>query len=180
MLYRIKYLRAYLDIKHLKILYYSLVQSQLTYGIIGWGGVNDRHLENLNVIHRWILRTMLGKPLSFSNDRLYADSGFLDVRQLFCLSMLLNIKRGKITSNPIKHSYSTRIKERCLSVPRCCRTIGQRHCDYLSPRLYGLLPSDIKLINNINLFKRKLKIWISYSGRNLFHDFVNQRLFVQN
>lgn len=34
---RFRYLKDYLDTKYLKILYYALVQSQLSYGIIGWG-----------------------------------------------------------------------------------------------------------------------------------------------
>lgn len=174
MLFRFKRLRDFIDQKHLRILYYALVQSQLAYGIVGWGGVCDKHLENLNVVHRWILRIMFRKPLRYSNDILYTESGFFDLRQLFCMCMLMRIKERKITTEPISHSYSTRNKETFLSVPRCEKTIGQRQCDYLSPRLYGLLPLEIRAINSIRLFKKKTKHWILSSERKLFHGLINQ------
>lgn len=79
---KIKYLKDYLDLKHLRLLYFALVHAQLTYGIVAWGGVSDTQLKKLSVFQRWILRVIYRKPLTRSNDKLYKDSEILDVRTL--------------------------------------------------------------------------------------------------
>lgn len=176
-LYKIKYLKDYLDLKHLKLLYFALVQPQLSYGIIGWGGVNDNHLENLNVMQRWILRIIYGKPLMFSNDSLYRESGMLDIRQLFCLSMLINMKKSKITSDPVDHCYNTRNRSSSLNIPRCEKNIGQRCCNYLAPKVFNQLPSYIKKLNSLSLFRKMSRKWIVSIGRSGLIALISQRLF---
>lgn len=47
---RFKFLKGFLSIPHLKTVYFALVQSQLSYGILGWGGVYDNHLEKINIL----------------------------------------------------------------------------------------------------------------------------------
>lgn len=175
LLTRFKYLQEYLEEKQLKILYYSLVQSQISYGIAGWGGVKDNHLEKLNTVQKWILKIIYNKKRTYPSDTLFKETNTLDIRQLFCLNMLLNIKRNKIKVQPIHHHYQTREKQHHYSRPRSDKTIGQRNCNYLGPRLYETLPSYIKNIKNLKLFKAKVKKWLLDNERILFHDIINQR-----
>lgn len=49
MFYKFKILSSFLDIQHLKIIYYSLIEARLHYGIIGWGGVPDVFIRKLQI-----------------------------------------------------------------------------------------------------------------------------------
>lgn len=175
---RFKYLKDILDIKHLKVLYYALVQSQISYGILGWGGVNDHYLENLNVLQKWVIKIILGKPLRYSSDSLFTEAGILDIRQLFCLNVLLNVFQNKSNIQTITHNYETRHKQSSCQRPRSEKTVGQRNYLYLSPRIYDILPERIKNIATLGLFKKKVKQWITQTPRCAFHDLVNQNINV--
>lgn len=50
--FRFRYLRDFLTVDELKILYHSLVKSQTNYGILGWGGAYDTHLSGLRIVQR--------------------------------------------------------------------------------------------------------------------------------
>lgn len=174
LLHKFKYLRDFLDIENLKTLYHALVESQLQYGIIGWGGVTDIYLKKLNTVQKYILKIIYRKLSTYPSDELFKQSGVLDVRQLFCLSMLKNIKRGCITLQSINHSHDTRTRKNNIFQPRCEKSIGQRNATYLGPRLYNIIPTSIKYTENKQSFKRKAKIWIMESKRSFFGDFINQ------
>lgn len=171
---RFKYLKGILNETHLRTIYYALVQSQLSYGIVGWGGVSDIYLENLNVIQKWILKIIYGKCFTYSSDDLFLESKLLDVRQLFCFNTIMNIFKHKIPVEHITHNYQTRHKQNNSNVPRCEKTIGQRHCNYLGPKLYNMLPNEFKNIDSLNLFKSKIKKWLLTTPRNIFHKIINQ------
>lgn len=175
LLYKFKYLKDFLSLQHLKTLYFALVQSQLSYGIIGWGGVNDCYLENLNVLQKWILKIIYEKEISFPSDRLFKEATVFDIRQIFCQHIIMDIYKNKISIEPIQHAYHTRNKENNLLMPRCGKTIGQRSCDYLGPRIYNILPQELRNINCFIRFKSKVKKWILENERTIFHDLINQK-----
>lgn len=174
---RFKYLRQMLDERHLKIVYYALVQSQLTYGIIGWGGVSNSHLQKLNMVQKWIIKLIYKKTITYPSDSLFKESGLLDIRQLFCSTILSNIQKKNIILEPIAHIYNTRIKDKCMP-QRSLKTVGQRQCNYLASRLYNILPENIKIIHSLKNFKHKVRLWIQNTDRNIFHDLINQNIAI--
>lgn len=181
LLSRFKYLKKFMGIKQLELLYYALIQSQMSYGIRAWGGVNDCHLNNLNVLQKWLLKIIYNKDIYYPSDLLYTNSKILDSRQLFCQSMLLAIFNNKINITCIRHIYNTRQQQQNnCQLPRCQKTIGQRSFTYLAPRLYDILPSDIKNIvkntDSTKKFKAKLKQWILQTPRHFIHNLINQNV----
>lgn len=157
---KIKYLKPYLNINQLKILYYALVQSQLSYGIIGWGGVCNCYLEKLTVVQKWVLRIIYNKDYNYASDDLYKETEIFDLRQLYCSNMLTYNFKNKNNITPIEHQYETRNKENKCINPRCKKTIGQKSYTYFTSRIYNTLPNELKNINTLHLFKKKIKIWI--------------------
>ena len=154
LLYRFKYLKPYLDIKHLKILYYSLVQSHLTYDIIGWGGICDSYLKNINNLQKWILRIIYGKSRNYPSDDIYKISEIFDLRQLFSLKILLFSFKNKKLYKPVQHQYTTRNKENNYQNSKATKTIGQKCYSYLGSRLYNRLPKQTKNTNKLHIFKK--------------------------
>lgn len=175
LLSRFKCLKNFLDVHYLKIIYYALVQPHLCYGIVGWGGINDCYLQNLNILQKWILKIIYGKNKTFSSEQLFKESGIFDIRQLFCLNILTNIFKNKIDIKQIKHNYSTRQKQNKCHHPRSSKTVGQRNITYLAPRIYDLLPTELKNIRNYTTYKTKIKIWLLEVPRQIIHDIINQK-----
>lgn len=175
LLSKFKYLKQFFDIKYLEIMYYALVQSHLSYGIIGWGGVTNCYLSKLQIIQKWILKIIYNKYYTYPTDQLYAESKIFDLRQLFCHTILMNIYKNKNNLRNIGHEYSTRYKEKSTKVPKMNKTIGQRSFIYLGPKICNVLPKSLKEINSHSLFKSKTKMWVSQQPRNKIHQLIDMK-----
>lgn len=170
---KFKYYKQIFSSGQLKILYYSLVQSHLTYGILAWGGVTNQHLKRLEITQKWILKIILQKPFLFPSDSLYQESGMLDLRQLFFRQLALTQYKKKEVSSYISHKYPTRKKENTIVIPYVNKTIGQRcHC-YLAPKIFNNIPEDISLISSFGLFKKRLTVWIMQKPRIEIHKMID-------
>ena len=56
----------------------------------------------------------------------------------------------------VRHSYETLR----LSEPRASRHVGTRAFAHCAPRLFNSLPEELRQLNNLNKFKRKLKTYL--------------------
>ena len=128
-----KYLKTYLDVAQLKIIYYALVQSLISYGIIGWGGVNESHLKQLNSIQKWIIRIIFGKSIIYPSELLYKESQLFDAKQLFYLKISLKTFNNKINIKQIEHNYDTRTKQNSCLKPRSTKPLVKNHIPIWSP-----------------------------------------------
>ncbi|XP_045480936.1 uncharacterized protein LOC123685322 [Harmonia axyridis] len=175
-LYRFKYIMNYVNSpKHLQMLYESLVQPQLSYGIIGWGGVFDTHKRIIDVLQRNILKVMYKKKITFSSDSIYSLAKVLDIRQIFAQRIISHIKQNKISIIQKEHKYPTRAGDdnENYERPRAEKRIGQRCSEYIAARLYPIVPKEIKEINNKNKFNKELKRWLIEQDRTEIHKIIN-------
>ena len=53
-------MRGLISQEALIVLYYSLVQSHLTYGLLAWESANETNIQSLQVLQNKIIRTMYG------------------------------------------------------------------------------------------------------------------------
>lgn len=173
LLCKFKYFRQYFDIKHLKIMYYALVESHLTYGIIAWGGATNVYLKSLETIQKWILKIIYNKCYTYPSNDLYREAEILDLRQLFCKTMLIHLYNTKKNLQNIHHSHDTRYKINASQVIRTDKTIGQRCYSYISIKIFNVLPADIKKINSLKMYKKKIITWILEQPRLLIHQFID-------
>ena len=149
-----------------------MIQSQLQYRILGWGGVNKNHLINLINTQKWILKFIFSKPYTYPTELLFNESEMFDLRQLFCLEILKNSYKNKVMHSSIDHEYETRFKQDNCPEPRANKTVGQKSYCYLAPRLLNMLPPEIKSSVNIKIFKNKCKTWLKHLHRQRLHDLI--------
>lgn len=166
-------LKKYLDVTNLRVIYLSLCQSHIKYGIIGWGGAYKTHMKRVEVIQKWLLRIIYGKPLLFPSDGLYNISRIMNPHQLFALDMLLAIYMKRINILKSDYNYETRNKKNQYLVPRAEKRIGQRCCTYLAPRIHSTIPRKLKEIKSFYAYKREMKNWIMEKGRAYFASLIN-------
>lgn len=168
---KFNYLKSFLDVKQLRILYSSLVQSHLTYGILGWGGAAECHLKSLYSVQKWFIKIIYNKKKTFSSNVLFKQAHLLDIRQLYCLDVLKFIYQGKISIEHVDHEYETRHKAFYPSL--CSKTVGQRSSKFFAPRLYNILPTFLKDVKSYSGFKKGVCKWMVDRGRDIFNDLVN-------
>lgn len=160
-LYKIKYLRRFLDFKELMILYYSLVESRLRYGILGWGGLAECHLKACETLQKYFLKLILWKNVRYPSDDLYRATQVNDMRQLFFKHIAIYSYKNKHIFNQIDHAYHTRIKNKeQVRTIFSYKTIGQRNFFFLAGRIYNMLPDDIKQSQTKQIFKKRLKNYL--------------------
>lgn len=169
---RFAILRRYLNFSQLRTLYFSLVQSQLTYGILGWGGARGCHLRKVEIVQKWVLKIIMGRKKTYSTSRIYQESGVMTVTQLYVMQSIIDAHKNNSTLQTCQHTYGTRSRQNVI-VPRARKAIGQRHYTYLSPRLYNSAPSEFKTIWNLKRFKTKIVGWILQRGSEFFHAIIN-------
>lgn len=177
LLAKFKYLKNYLDTNQLRMLYHALVQPHLTYGLIGWGGACDSYIKQLEILQKWILKIIYSKNITYPSDALYTENKIFDIRQLYSLTLLTYNFKHKDEYEKIKHNYETRYKEGKFKTPKSKKTIGQRSFVYLIPRLYNRLPTSLTNIRNIELFRKKIKLWLHSLPRKEIKDIIYTNIF---
>lgn len=172
-LYRFKHLKNFLGQRHLKILYHSLVESHLSYGILGWGGLLNSHIAKLDIMQKKFLKIILDRKPTHPTEELFKEAKVLDLRQLFFLKANLCLNMNKDKLQIPNHSYNTRRHKIKYITPRAHKTIGQRSYSYLGPRLYNSLPLIIRSERSHRAFKRELKKYILNTPRLEIHEIIN-------
>lgn len=147
----------------MRMLYFALVESLLRYCMAIWGGTFPTNMEQLKVTQKYIIKIILFKSKRYSSDLLFEEFNVLSLDMLYVSSALVFVYRHKeIAKFNILNKYETRSKSNLnVVVPLHTKTTTQRSITYFGPKLYNLLPSDIKLINNKNLFAKKVKRYIT-------------------
>lgn len=69
------------------MVYYALVESHLTYGLIAWGVADDIYMNELAVLQRRILKAIMSRKSDYPFDLLYRELEVLDIRLLYILKI---------------------------------------------------------------------------------------------
>jgi len=154
-------LRNIISKRMLTIVYNSLIESILRYGIIVWGGILPGNLYNLQIAQNYLLKVMLGLDRFFPTADLYSTHKILDIKQLYIHTILCWVHRNINKQNTVSHSYQTRGNMRNdLVRDKYDKNICQRQPQFHGPKYYNLLPNGIKKIKSIKLFSKSVKEYI--------------------
>lgn len=167
LLHRFRRLKCILDQTHLKIIYHSLVESQLYYGIIGWGGVRKNYLDHLEVLQRRFIKLIFNKSVLYPSDLLYEESGLFDVRMLYAKAVLVYLYGNIKMFDIITHNQFTRAKKQDKLVTfKMKKEIGKRYYLYIAPKLYNSLDDNsVMQVRSRGVFIRRIKAWLLTTKR---------------
>lgn len=166
-LYKFKYLNNYLPIGEMRLIYFSLVESHIRYGITAWGGALKTHLNQLEVIQRRFLKLILHKNSRYNSNSLYRELKVMDIRQLFylCVNMRYHFQKNK--AEIPNHEHNTRNRNKHI-IPLVTKSKTQRAYSYISIKMYNSLPEEIKNCKTTQNFKGELKRYIYENEREWF------------
>lgn len=175
LLHKFKYLKCILNTTHLKILYYALIEPHLMYGLVVWGGATNTHVRSVELVQKWVLRIIYKKPFLFPTELLYKNSQIMDIRQLYCYSLLIRAHSNKKELTLLHKLHKTRQGETVYSIPNIEKTVTQRSYYFLGPRIYNMIPPGLQILNSINMYKNKIKKWIMEKGKIEIHAMVDMK-----
>ena len=157
LIYKFVQLRRVLPSDILKNVYYALIESTLSYGILAWGGSYYTHISCLTRTQKLILRILNFKPNRYPSKLLFKEYEVLSIRQIFINKILLYIHKHPEHTITVAHRHHTRTRNTNLSLPRMATALGQRHAMYLATKIYNIIPLHLKSIQN---YKTEMKKWL--------------------
>lgn len=156
-LYKIKFLNRYLDLPVMKTIYYSLVESRLNYGILGWGGAASCHLLELEILQKRFLKIIFKRDMLYSTNLLYQEAQILDIGQLYYTQLVYFQYKYK-RHDYLDHLHNTRNKaKKLLKTELTHKTIGHRSHLYSASRAYNMLPESIRRAEYFKKFKKLIR-----------------------
>ena len=159
-----------MNFETLRKICFAFGQSLLQYGITAWGSAYKTLLKKIETAQKILLKIALFKPYHFSTKETFASFQVLDIRQLYVRSVIIYMhKYKKSTSNNNCNNIFTRAYSRQdSSIPFMKFKLTQHCLLYIGPKLYNLLPVDIKNATMMR-FKYLIKKWIisNHSYRNI-------------
>ena len=159
--------RHYLDRAALLLIYNSLFDSRLRYGILGWGTASNQHLSRLRVLQNRAIRFITFSQFRASAAPLYSllkivplDEQFFLQKSIFMHSLHYNNLPFALNSycqQPV-HEYGTRYKTSKNYVLPCPRTNrSQRSMKFAGPKAWAEVPNEVKDLAFRKPFSKKLK-----------------------
>ena len=142
--------KAFLSSRAKILLYTSLIQSHLTYGVSIWGGTYKTYLDKLISLQKKALRIVVGAPYNSHTVPIFGRLKLLQFDDLYKLSLI------KLANTKINPSYDTpRSPLECfkiqtptitrsskttnLVIPFCSQKSQERLCIHQVPFIYNSL-----------------------------------------
>lgn len=158
LIYVFKTLRHVADTQLLKVVYYSLAQSILSYCIGVWGGAKKSHLILLERAQRALLKVMTFKSFRYPTTKLYTLCDVLTIRQLFILDTILNQHSNMIYDPSLN---TTRRMDRVCKTPTYRTSFIKKYNCFLGPFLYNKINKTLGIyLLSKHDCKMKLTVWL--------------------
>jgi len=158
--YRFYILRNILSPTLLITLYQSLVVSLLTYGIAVWGAMYENAIKPLQIIQNKILKIIYKKDCLYPTNMLYNER-IVNLRSLFFHAVNCYIHKHRRAQPTVSHGQNTRSQtNQLLRVPECHSEFYRRSVDFLGPKVYNLLPADVRNIVGPKRFSKRSKAFV--------------------
>ena len=148
-------LRRYLPLKNLIDLYYTFVYPYLVYCNLVWGNTFEIHLKPLVILQKKVIRVINGADFNSHTNNLFHSNRILKLKDINVFLQAIYMYKIDTTAFQTSHSYNTRQSGNLTSAfERTVRT--QMSLSYSGPKIWNELPSTIKNVPTLNLFKKRL------------------------
>ena len=159
--------RHYLDRKSLMLIYNSLFDSRLRYGILGWGTTCEQNLSKLRVLQNRAVRFITFASFRSPVAPIYASLKILPLNEILFLQKSIFMHSlhykylpfvfGDYCQQPA-HRYSTRYTtSRNYIIPHSVTNRGQGSIKYTGPKAWAEVPNKFKDIAFRKPFSKKFK-----------------------
>ena len=160
LIYKFLQLRQILNRKTLKMVYHSLVESILTYGLVVWGLATENVLRSLKVMQKCILKIMIFKDIRYPSSELFGETQVFPFELLVTKIMMSFMFKNESYKTVLMHKNNTRnLNNKKLQIPKMKFSATQKHISYVGPKLFNSIPDVFKLKPYARV-KNELNKWI--------------------
>lgn len=156
-----------------RMVYYSLFESHLRYGIAFWGNANSYMLQMLFIIQKRAVRYICGANPRDSCRPLFLQERILTLPCLYILETACIIFKYQTRLEVRNPRYPSR-NHRILRLPHPTSALTRRSIIYESVNIFNHLPLDIKNSASPRMFKRQMRTLLIakayYSTTEFFED----------
>ena len=92
----------------LRLIYLSLVQSVIRYGITGWGCVSKSIRKPLEPLQKRIIKICFKKPIDYPTHFLFSEFNTFTLDQVYKYTLLTVFHKNKDNFNTFWHTRNTR------------------------------------------------------------------------
>ena len=155
-----------LDRKSLMLIYNSLVESRLRYGILSWGTATSIQLNRLKVLQNKALRFISFSSLDTAMLPLYSYFKILplehlimlqQVTHMFCFQNNLLPEAFQTYCNRPSHSKGTRFSKNNFVIPKCQSRLQEKSIKSIGPRVWAEVPQEAKILPFKRTFTKYMK-----------------------
>ena len=140
--------------------YFAFIYPYLTYNVEVWGSTYQTHLDPLIVQHKKVIRTITNSGYRDHTTPLFSKLNLLKFRDIY--KFQVSVKMFKLVKNGHFQTQQARLtRQNDLLLPEFHRlSLTQHAFSYVGPSIWNSLPSDIRNVGKIAIFKRNLKSYL--------------------
>ena len=161
-------IRQYLDIDHIRTIFYTMIYSRLKYGSIITGQTSQANLDNIQVMQNKLLKVLSCKCYRYSTNRLHNELSILkfeDMVKQEILSFMYSYIHGKLPkvfNNYFQHRFElidmiTELRKRRFIIPINNYDIGKSTIQSVGAKLFNEEAPLLKLGMSINTYRKHIK-----------------------
>ena len=125
------------------VLYHSLVQSHITYGLLIWGGTYKTTIAPLELIQKRILKTILRKPQIYPSQLTFTETDVMTIKQLYMLEICKYTFHHRI--DKLNHPHATRLNTKIsVHTSTCHKSVTKNFFQNQISKVFNILPDEIK------------------------------------
>ena len=156
--------RYVLDRKSLLLIYNSLVESRLRYGLLSWSTASEQQLNRLKVLQNRALRYIDFSPIGTTILPIYAQFKVLPLDKLITLqraNYMFSLSNNQLPTvfrsycRKPAHRYETRFSKFNYSIPS--HKVGKTSIKVIGPKTWAEIPNDFKKLQFRRTFSNHLK-----------------------
>nr|CAH7764471.1 unnamed protein product [Callosobruchus chinensis] len=154
-IFALRQLKSCVDNSTLRTVYYSLIHSNILYGIVLWG--NSSCSNKVFVMQKYAIRILVDAHRRTSCKTIFVSMRILTLASIYIFELLVYIKTNLTDFRSLSHSheYNTR-NGLTLEVPAHRLSKTESSPNYMSIKLYNKLPEKIKQMDLRN-YKNNIK-----------------------
>ena len=141
--------------------YYAFIFPYLTYNIIIWGGSKISHIKPIITQQKRIIRIICNSHRLDHTSPLFYQLGILKFEDVYKFYMCTHMHKSMAEGNfTVSHNVNTRNNNLNTASSTFHRlSTCQQAVSFRGPQIWNSLPSDLRSIKSLPLFKKKLKLY---------------------
>ena len=162
-------IQQYLDMEHIKTIFYSMIYSRLKYGSIVTGLTSDENINKLQTLHNKLLKVLSHKNYRYSTNKLHNELSILKVKDMVQQEILsfthsyVHDNLPKVFKNFFNHRHEvsemiTEPRKRRFHLPIFKTDIGASTVTAVGSKIFNEKAMELKLENTMKTFRKNVKM----------------------